>query len=73
MHLDRSRPVYPQIAADLRRRLDAGEWKPDERFPGTVELAAEYDVAQSTAQRAVAALRREGRVRIVLGEGAFVV
>ncbi|MGW2932258.1 GntR family transcriptional regulator [Streptomyces sp. NPDC055722] len=73
MDLDRSVPVWPQIAADLRRRLDAGEWKAGERFPGTVALAAEYEVTQSTTQKAVVALREEGRLRTVLGAGSYVV
>ncbi|GAA3804530.1 winged helix-turn-helix domain-containing protein [Streptomyces chiangmaiensis] len=73
MDLDRARPVWPQIADDLRRRLDAGEWKAGERFPGTVALAAEYEVTQSTTQKAVVALREEGRLRTVLGAGSYVV
>jgi GntR family transcriptional regulator len=72
MNLDRSVPVWPQIADDLRRRLDAGEWKPGERFPGTVTLAAEYSVTQSTIQKAVVQLRREDRLRTVLGAGSYV-
>ncbi|MFJ7785750.1 GntR family transcriptional regulator [Streptomyces albidoflavus] len=72
MDLDRSVPVWPQVAADLRRRLDAGEWEPGARFPGTVALAAEYEVTQSTVQKAVVALRQEGRLRTVLGAGSYV-
>lgn len=73
MDLDRSVPFAPQVADDLRRRLDAGEWHSGERFPGTVALAAEYDVAQSTAVRAVGVLVREGRLRKVLPRGFYVV
>lgn len=73
MDLDRSRPVWPQVADELRRRLDAGIYPPGERFPGVVTLAAELDVAPSTVQKAVAELRREGRLRTVLGRGSYVV
>ncbi|MFJ3933303.1 winged helix-turn-helix domain-containing protein [Streptomyces sp. NPDC090029] len=72
MDLDRSVPVWPQVADELRRRLDAGRYKPGERFPGTVDIAAEFDVSQSTAQKAVVALRREGRLYTILGQGSFV-
>ncbi|MEU6808354.1 GntR family transcriptional regulator [Streptomyces sp. NPDC046831] len=72
MDLDRSVPVWPQVADELRRRLDAGKYKPGERFPAVNELAAELDVAPSTVQKAVAALREEGRLRTVLGQGSFV-
>ncbi|MGW6541913.1 GntR family transcriptional regulator [Streptomyces massasporeus] len=72
MDLDRSRPVWPQVADELRRRLDAGQYPPGERFPAVVELAAELDVAPSTVQKAVAALRAEGRLFTILGRGSFV-
>ncbi|MFE2331042.1 winged helix-turn-helix domain-containing protein [Streptomyces coelicoflavus] len=73
MELDRSIPFAVQVADDLRRRLDAGEWKPGERFPGTVALSAEYDISQSTAVRAVGVLVSEGRLRKVIPKGFFVV
>ncbi|MFB7653941.1 MULTISPECIES: GntR family transcriptional regulator [unclassified Streptomyces] len=72
MDLDRSVPVWPQVADELRRRLDAGQYPPATRFPAVNELAAELDVAPSTAQKAVAALRAEGRLYTVLGQGSFV-
>jgi DNA-binding GntR family transcriptional regulator len=72
MSLDRSVPVWPQVADELRRRIDAGRYKPGERFPGTVDIAAEFDVSQSTAQKAVVQLRSEGLLRTVLGQGSFV-
>ncbi|CAG7626076.1 hypothetical protein SBRY_20225 [Actinacidiphila bryophytorum] len=43
MDLDRSKPVWPQVAAELRRRLDAGQYPAGERFPAVNELAAEMD------------------------------
>ncbi|MFM9698874.1 GntR family transcriptional regulator [Streptomyces europaeiscabiei] len=72
MELDRARPVWPQIADDLRRRIDAGVYAPGSRFPAVVDLATEFDVAASTVQKAVASLRSEGRLRTVLGQGSFV-
>ncbi|MEU2114838.1 GntR family transcriptional regulator [Streptomyces sp. NPDC016459] len=72
MDLDRSKPVWPQVADELRRRLDAGEWKAGERFPAVNQLAAELDVVPSTVQKAVVALREEGRIYTVLGKGSFV-
>ncbi|MFD4976990.1 winged helix-turn-helix domain-containing protein [Streptomyces sp. NPDC058424] len=73
MDLDRSVRVWPQVADELRRRLDAGRYKPGERFPAVNDLAAEFDVAPSTIQKAVSTLRAEGRLRTVLGQGSFVV
>ncbi|MEE1665340.1 GntR family transcriptional regulator [Streptomyces sp. NPDC002387] len=72
MDLDRSKPVWPQVAGELRRRIDAGVYPKGERFPAVVTLATELDVAASTVQKAVAALRAEGRLYTVLGQGSFV-
>ncbi|WP_307835513.1 GntR family transcriptional regulator [Streptomyces adelaidensis] len=52
--------------------MDARRFAPGSRFPAVVDLAAEFDVAASTVQKAVAALRSEGRLRTVLGQGSFV-
>ncbi|MFJ8147709.1 GntR family transcriptional regulator [Streptomyces sp. NPDC096048] len=57
---------------ELRRRLDAGQYAPGTRFPAVNGLAAELDAAPSTVQKAVAALRTEGRLYTVLGQGSFV-
>lgn len=53
MDLDPARPVWPQIADELRRRIDVGTYAPGSRFPAVVDLATEFDVAASTAQKAV--------------------
>ncbi|MEU6116253.1 GntR family transcriptional regulator [Streptomyces sp. NPDC047117] len=60
------------MAASLRRRLRAREWGPGERFPSTITLAAEYGVTQSTVQKAIVQLRKEGRLHTVLGAGSYV-
>ncbi|MEN3583885.1 MULTISPECIES: GntR family transcriptional regulator [unclassified Streptomyces] len=72
MDLDRGKPVWPQVAEELRRRLDVGQYPVGERFPAVVDLAAELDVSPSTVQKAVAALRAEGRLYTILGQGSFV-
>ncbi|MGY0070222.1 GntR family transcriptional regulator [Streptomyces sp. QTS137] len=72
MDLDRGKPVWPQVATELRSRLDNGVYEPGERFPAVNELAAELDVAPSTVQKAVVALREEGRLYTILGQGSFV-
>ena len=63
--LDRSHPLplWAQIDADLRRRLRAGAF--EDRFPGELELSAEYGVSRQTVRDALRRLRAEG----VLGSG----
>ncbi|MFF3271926.1 winged helix-turn-helix domain-containing protein [Streptomyces chrestomyceticus] len=72
MEIDRALPHWPQVAAEIRRRIQAGVYRAGKRLPGTVALAAEFDVSQSTAARAVASLRAEGLVYVVSGRGSFV-
>jgi DNA-binding GntR family transcriptional regulator len=70
--IDRSLPHWPQLADEVRRRIQDGTYPAGGRLPGTVALAAEFDVSQSTATRAVASLRAEGLVYVVSGQGYYV-
>lgn len=64
--------MWPQVAEELRRRIAAGTYAPGARMPGVAVLAVELDVAPATVQKAYAALRGEGLLRTVLGQGSFV-
>jgi DNA-binding GntR family transcriptional regulator len=59
------------VEADLRRRIDAGEWDHDEALPPVAVLADEYGVSRGAVSRAVRALAAEGLVRIVPRWGTF--
>ncbi|MGK5499489.1 winged helix-turn-helix domain-containing protein [Streptomyces sp. URMC 125] len=72
MKIDRALPHWPQVAAEIRRRIEDGTYRAGERLPGTVALAAEFDVSQSTATRALARLRADGLVYVVSGRGYYV-
>ncbi|MDN5932737.1 MAG: GntR family transcriptional regulator [Pseudonocardia sp.] len=65
--LDRARPdpLWAQLLADLRRRLDDGEFA--DAFPGELALVAEYAVSRHTVREALRRLRDEGTV--VAGRG----
>ena len=67
------RPERPSetVAADLRRRLEAGEWEVDEALPTTVALAEHYGVSQATVTRVLRILAAEGLVRTVPRWGTF--
>lgn len=51
---------YRRIAADIRRRIAAGEWQPGEPLPSRAELAAELGVHPQTVRLAYVLLRRTG-------------
>lgn len=70
--LDRSRPVWRQVAAVVASRIEDGTYPPRSRVPSVVELSAEFEVATSTVQKAVAHLKAEGLVRTEVGLGSFV-
>jgi len=61
-----------QIAADIRQRIAAGEYRYDTRLPGVRDHAEEYDVSQQTIAAAYAALAALGLVRTERGSGTTV-
>ncbi|MCW2639357.1 MAG: transcriptional regulator, GntR family [Dactylosporangium sp.] len=65
-------PVYLQLVAILRKRIESGELQPDRPLPSEPYLAAEYGVARGTVRHAIAILRDEGLVVTVPGRGNFV-
>lgn len=67
------RPDRPSeiVAADLRRRIAAGEWQTDEALPTTAALAEHYHVSQATVTRTLRVLAAEGLVRTVPRWGTF--
>ncbi|MEV4473264.1 GntR family transcriptional regulator [Nonomuraea sp. NPDC049504] len=65
-------PVYEQIAALLRARIEAGEWAPRQRLPSVTHLEQEYGVARQTVLQALSVLRDLGIVYTVKNRGSFV-
>jgi len=65
-------PVYQQIAAILRARIQSGELVPRRPIPSESALMQEYGVARETARKAVRVLVAEGLVYVVQGRGAYV-
>ena len=65
-------PPYRQIAEILRRRIGSGQYRPDTRIPTESELVEEFEVARTTARRAVSVLREEGLIYTVPTRGSYV-
>jgi GntR family transcriptional regulator len=62
---------YETVAADLRRRVAAGEWQSGEALPVVAALAGHYQVSKSTITRVLRILADEGLVRVVPRWGTF--
>lgn len=71
---ERSRiPLYAQVAAALRRRIEEGRWNPGERISTLEELEQEFHVARVTVRQAIDLLEKEGLVQRQQGRGTFVI
>jgi DNA-binding GntR family transcriptional regulator len=69
---DQDPRVYVRIAADLRRRIEAGELKPGQPVPSITTLCQQWGVARETAAHALTVLEGDGLVRRYPGRGYYV-
>ena len=60
-----------RVAADLRRRIAAGEWAHGEALPAVAALAEHYGTSRGAVSRALRLLADEGLVRVVPRWGTF--
>lgn len=65
-------PIYIQVAAILRDRIESGEYPPGQRLPSADYLAQEHGIAPNTAIKALHLLRAEGLAEMTQGRGTFV-
>lgn len=63
---------YLDIAAQIRTRIEAGEWAPGTTIPRLDDLAVEYGANRDTVARAIAALEVEGYVLAIQKRGTIV-
>lgn len=68
-----SRRLYRQIADQLCRLIDSGEYKPGDRLPAERSLAEKLGVSRPSVREALIAMEVEGIVEIRGGAGVFVV
>jgi DNA-binding FadR family transcriptional regulator len=65
--------LYRQIADQLRHLIDQHEFPVGSRLPAERELAEKLGVSRPSVREALIALEVEGRVRIRMGSGVYVV
>jgi DNA-binding GntR family transcriptional regulator len=65
-------PPYKQIAEIIRQRIASGVYPKGSRLPTESEMVEAWEVARTTARRAIALLRDEGLVETVPQRGTYV-
>lgn len=65
-------PVYRQLAAVIRKRIESGELGPRDPIPSEKQLVQEHGVARETVRAAIRLLREEGHVYTLPQRGTFV-
>jgi GntR family transcriptional regulator len=66
------RPVFRQIADEVRRAVAVGVLKPEDAIPAVRELAKQIAVNANTVQHAYRTLEQEGVVYVKRGLGTYV-
>jgi DNA-binding GntR family transcriptional regulator len=64
--------VFMRIAADLRTRIESGEFGPGQPVSSITTICQEWGCARETASHALATLASEGYVRRYPGKGYYV-
>lgn len=65
-------PVYRQLAAIIRSKIESGEYPPGAPLPSAKSMAQEYGISVGAVTRAVDVIRTEGLARTVPGRGVWV-
>lgn len=72
IHSHNRLPIYVQIKAYIKKKLDDGHWTPDTAIPTERELAEQFQVTRMTIRQAVTELVHEGLLIRKRGKGTYV-
>ncbi|MFG2104857.1 GntR family transcriptional regulator [Micromonospora echinaurantiaca] len=65
-------PHYRRVADDIEQKIRSGEYSPGQQLPSVTEIGELYNVARSTAYRAVKELHARNLIYGQQGQGVFV-
>ena len=65
-------PLYRQLAAIIRSRIESGEYPERTAIPPLTQLETDFGVSKITVRKAVDLLKEEGVLTGVSGRGTFV-
>jgi GntR family transcriptional regulator len=69
---DSSVPMYRQLEALLREKIDRGELQVGDRIPSEAQLCEQWGISRITTRQALAELERDDLLERVPGKGTFV-
>src|SRR6478735_6824107 len=72
LHAVENRRLYRQIADQIARLVERGEYGPGSRLPPERDLARQLGVSRPSVREALIALEVEGYVEVRIGSGVYV-
>ena len=72
MGFDYAPPKYAQVVAEIKRRIERGDYPPGELLPSEHQLVDEFGVSRPTIVKALSSLRQDGWIDTQQGKGSFV-
>jgi DNA-binding GntR family transcriptional regulator len=72
MGFDYAPAKYAQVVAEIKARVERGEYPPGSLLPSEHQLVAEFGVSRPTIVKSLSVLRQEGWIDTQQGRGSFV-
>lgn len=72
MGFEYSPPKYAQVVAEIKRRIESGDYEPGSLLPSEHQLVQEFGVSRPTIVKSLGELRQQGWIGTEQGRGSFV-
>ena len=72
MGFDYAPPKYAQVVAEIKQRIERGDYPPGSLLPSEHQLVADFGVSRPTIVKSLSALRQDGWITTEQGRGSFV-
>jgi GntR family transcriptional regulator len=72
MGFDYAPPKYAQVVAEIKSRVERGDYPPGSLLPSEHQLVTDFGVSRPTIVKSLSVLRQEGWIETQQGRGSFV-
>jgi DNA-binding GntR family transcriptional regulator len=72
MGFDYALPKYAQVVAEIKKRIERGDYPPGSLLPSEHQLVLDFEVSRPTIVKSLSALRQDGWIDTQQGKGSFV-